>query len=269
MSNYVSLIADIENSRGYSVLERNHIQKYMFRYIEALNQVFEKSLEFSVVFSAGDEIQGLFRDITDAVLYMRILEMLIRPVKMRVGIGIGEWNIKIEDGVSTQQDGPAYHRARTALDEVRKKQIQRYRIISDACDDELVNNLLNASYVLKEQQGDMQNTAYIMMELLYPFIKAGEILDYDVIVELFEGKHESRIGTGIEKISEPVIIDGKNFDSEKVIIKRGMSTHIAKIMGCSRQNTDKLIKRGYAIAIRNMDYVALQYIEREYGKIYV
>lgn len=286
MLNYVSLIIDIENSRRYSIHERNSMQEFIVECMERLNKVFEKSLEFKMVFSAGDEVQGLFKNVTAAILYMRIFEMMIQPVKLRAGIGMGEWNIKIEDGISTQQDGPVYHRARNAIEEVKKMQTQRYRINSENNDD-LVNNLLNASCILKEKQGYMQNIAQIIMELLYPFEKEADITyNYDIIRELLDIKYRYRIGayykrmTGkipamqVEnaeelnrdklKIVEPIYIDGKNFASEEVIIKKNMSSNIAEVIGCKRQNADMLIKRGNTIAIRNMDYVALQYIEREY-----
>ncbi len=290
MREYVSLIIDIENSRVYSPVDRNNIQGLIVETIKCLNKVFDSALEFCVAFSAGDEVQGLFRDITSAVLYLRIFEMMLSPVKIRAGFGIGEWNIKIEHGVSTQQDGPAYHRGREAIEAVRKTLMQRYRINSDN-DNALINNLLNASYVLKEQQGDMQNIVLIIMELLYPFEKKGStVYDYNTIKGLIEMKYNycnvmnssstlagklnrkvkiQNSNTESLKIVEPIFIDGINFDSEKIIIKKNMSKNIAAIVDSTRQNVDMLIKRGNSIIIRNMDYIALQYIEREYGERHV
>lgn len=251
-----------------------------------MNKAFEHSLEFPFTFSAGDEMPGLFNDITSAVLYMRIFELMIHPVRIRAGIGVGEWNVKIKNGSSTQQDGPVYHRARRTVEEVRKRQTQRFRIDSDN-NDEMINHLINASGPLKEQQGYMQNMAQIIMEFLYPFEKDDRIIyDSHTIRELLNIKYSYKIGmpsfktTGSSqtrkgsmpeevnsaqlKAIDPVYLDGMNFDSEEVIIKRNMSSDIAKIMGCKRKNADMLIKRGHIIAIRNMDYVALQYIERGY-----
>ncbi|MBU3877552.1 SatD family protein [Faecalicatena sp. AGMB00832] len=284
MTKYVSLIIDIENSRGYNVQERNAMQEFMIDCIKRLNVLFSGAVQFEVTFSAGDEVQGLFRDVTSAVLYLRLFEMLIRPVKIRAGIGVGEWNVKIEDGLSTEQDGPVYHRARQAIEEVYKKQTQRYRICSEN-DDDLLNHLLNSSCTLKEQQGYMQNIAFIIMELLYPFTKSDFVLyKHDIITELLKIKYEYKIGkrngyqTGrplytedldtclhgdVLYVVDPINIDGNSFESEEVIIKKNMSSNIAEVLGCKRQNADMLIKRGNSIAIRAMDYIALQYIERE------
>lgn len=286
MLNYVSLIIDIESSRKYSIDDRNHMQKFIIECVGYLNKAFEQSLEFPFIFSAGDEMQGLFNNITSAILYKRIFEMMIHPVRIRAGIGVGEWNVKIENGSSTQQDGPAYHRARRAIEEVRKRQTQRFRIDSDNSD-EMINHLINASGPLKEQQGYMQNIAQIIMEFLYPFEKDEWIIyDSHTMRELLNIKYNYKIGmpsfkttysyqarkrsvteelnTEQLKTIAPVYIDGMNFDSEEVIIKRNMSSNIAKIMGSKRQNADMLIKRGHIIEIRDMDYVALQYIERGY-----
>ena len=77
MCDYAALIIDIENSKKYIVEERNEIQNYIFFCIEQLNKLFGSNMRFDVTFSAGDELQGLFKDVTTAVLYFRLFEMLI------------------------------------------------------------------------------------------------------------------------------------------------------------------------------------------------
>ena len=59
-----------------------------------------------VEFSAGDEVQGLLSSPEAAFLYFRMFSMLISPVKMRAGIGVGEWNIKIENASTTPRMAP-------------------------------------------------------------------------------------------------------------------------------------------------------------------
>lgn len=133
----------------------------------------------------------------------------------------------------------------------------------------------------------MQNIAQMIMELLYPFQKKNLMsYDYEVIKELLNMKYHYKIGyrrfslasnnltaRGQEaeeleerllKVIEPIYIDGSSYDSEEAVMKKNMSSRIAEILGCKRQNADMLIKRGNVIVIRNMDYVALQYLEREY-----
>ena len=137
MRRYVCLIIDIEKSKKYSIDNRNQIQFYMDKYIRSLNMLFSKEFQCEVMFSAGDEVQGLFDNVISALLYFRLLEMLMHPVAIRAGIGIGEWTIKMEPRMSTKQDGPAYHNARRAIEEVHDRQLQNIRIYSEEDDDML------------------------------------------------------------------------------------------------------------------------------------
>lgn len=290
MKKYVSLIIDIEKSRLYKAPERVELQEYLITCIDKLNILFKKGIVFEVIFSAGDELQGLFADAVTAILYLRMLEMLVKPVRIRAGIGIGELSVKIEGGSSTQQDGPAYHNARKAINRVHELQTQRYRIISDQDEDILANHLLNSSMALKQQQLYMQNIILLMLEFLYPFVNDNIAMDqYSVVKDLLLEKYNYQIGqpgfsvTGKSKINnenikkqalhndnlmflkERIYIDGRYEDSECNIIKKGMSSNIAEIIGTTRQNIDNIIKRGNSLIIRNMDYVALQYLEKTYG----
>ncbi|SEW03907.1 SatD family protein [[Clostridium] fimetarium] len=285
MSNYVSLIIDIEKSRMYSIDERNEIQKYMSYCVERLNNLFKKNIELSVTFSAGDELQGLFDDATTAILYFRLFEMLMKPVKVRAGIGIGEWTVKVQDGLSTQQDGPVYHNARKAIEDVHKMQLQNVRICSGG-DDTLANHLINSSISLKRQQIYMQNIVLVILELLYPFVtEKMKLTNYEIANELLSIKFEYKIGTSGysrvrvgEKLSEKahismqeipmensIIIDGKTIEAEDAILKKNVSSVISKILGCTRQNVDSIIRRGNANKIRELDFMALQYVEKKYG----
>lgn len=283
MRNYVSLIMDIEKSRTYVTEDRIELQKYISYCIDMLNELFRENIEHDVTFSAGDELQGLFNDTTAAVMYFRLFEMLLKPVKLRAGIGVGEWTIKIDNGSSTQQDGPAYHKARKAIEEVYTNMLHNVKICSDK-DDVMANHLINASSSLKNQQIYMQNIVLVMLELLCPFVKWDTSVDkYQIIRELLEIKFAYRIGRTRqaylrkEKLMEnqrlcfsevpslkPIYVDGNIEDAEEHIIVKNISFTISGILGCSRQNVDSILKRGNSYKIRELDYMALQYIERVY-----
>lgn len=286
MNKYVSLIMDIEKSKTYGITERNEMQNYISKCIENLNFLFGEEMQFDVMFSAGDELQGLFNDVVTALLYFRILEMLVKPVKIRAGIGIGDWTVKMLHGSSTQQDGPAYHKARHAIEEAHRMQLQNIRICSDSDDDILANHLINAALPLKRQQIYMQNIVQVLIELLFPFVSQKTVLKkYDAVTELIETKFEYRLGAknvdsiskrkldigqrhlnlDIERYEFPIYIDGYMTDVESVIIKKNTAMIISEILQCSRQNVDTIMRRGNANKIRELDYVALQYVERHYG----
>lgn len=281
MENYVSLIMDVEKSRMYPIAQRNSMQKYMNRYIDCLNDLFRNDIKYRVTFSAGDELQGMFFDVTAAVLFFRLFEMLMKPVKIRAGIGVGEWTVKVEEGLSTQQDGPVYHRARQAIEEASKMQLQNVRICSEK-DDILVNHLINASNVLKAQQIYMQNIVLVILELLYPFAAVGtEISGEEIAKELLNIKLEYMIAmrkynkadghrpesfhmSEVMAVS-PIAIDGKIIEPESVIVKKNTAFMISQILGSTRQNADSIMRRGNANKIRELDFIALQYVEKTYG----
>lgn len=283
MENYVSLIIDIERSKSFEVNVRNEIQTYISDCIIKLNDLFKENIECSVTFSAGDELQGLFNDVVAAVLYFRLFEILMNPVRIRAGIGIGEWSVKIENGLSTQQDGPVYHRARKAIRGVYKAQFQNIRILSEI-DDIWANHLINSSLILKRQQISTQNLVQVIMELIYPFVTKNMFWgDLNKIKELLEIKYKNgpksfsvagkarniteNRNMDIDEIIEidSILIDGKIKDVEDILLKKNMTTTISKILGCTRQNVDSIVRRGNVNKIRELDYMALQYIEQKYG----
>ena len=282
MVNYVSLIIDVEKSKKYGVEDRNVMQHYLYTCVKKLNYLFGEEIQCEVTFSAGDELQGLFNNVVAAISYFRILELLMKPVNLRAGIGVGEWTVKMEEGLSTQQDGPAYHRARQAIEEVYEKKLQNIRICSEE-NYVLANHLINSSLPLKRQQIYMQNIVQVLLELLFPIVHRFTNLNrIDVVSELLQIKFEYKLGSrrltksnilmergslDLQHIPEasPIYIDGEILDEESVIIKKNTATIIANILQCSRQNVDNIMRRGNANKIRELDYVALQYVETVYG----
>lgn len=285
MNKYVSLIMDIEKSKTYDIGDRNEMQHYIDKCIKNLNSLFDEEMQCEVIFSAGDEFQGLFNDVVTALLYFRLFEMLIKPVKIRAGIGIGDWTVKMERGLSTQQDGPAYHKARQAIKEAHGMQLQNIRICSDE-DDTLANHLINASLPLKRQQIYMQNIVQVLIELLFPFVPIYVNLDrLGSVKELIAIKFEYRLGSkagglysrrnivmeqanlNLNEIPDAlsIYIDGEISDAESAVIKKNTAMIISEILQCSRQNVDSIMRRGNSNKIRELDYVALQYVKKNYG----
>ena len=278
MSEYTSIIIDIRKSRKINLKDRNDLQVYLTKCVKQLNMIFKKSIRFDVTFSAGDELQGMFYDTVPAVMYLRLLSILINPVEIRAGIGVGECNVRIEGGLSTEQDGPAYHQARKAIEDVYKMQTQRFRICSRNNDDVLANYMLNASMNFIENQNFLQSRILLLLELMYPFVDNMATLIDDVdALSLLELKAESIISKRNKKtevssldlknvhVIEVININHELIEPEDIIIKKYMTSTIAEVEGSSRQNIDMIVKRGNSIIIRIMDYMALKYIKKTYG----
>ena len=179
-----------------------------------------------------------------------------------------------------------YHRARKAVEEVHKMQLQNIRICSEN-DDIMANHLLNASILLKRQQIYMQNMVFSIIEFLYPFVTDEmKLIDYETIVKTilkkkfeyrirakqnysFSNKKEDLRSLNIEDfeipVADPIIIDGNCVEAENVIGKKNVAATISKILGSTRQNVELIIKRGNANKIRELDFMALQYVRKQYG----
>lgn len=285
MRNYSALIIDVEKSKTYKIEERNEMQRYMSYCIEILNDLFKEEIQCDVTFSGGDEMQGLFCNVTSAYLYFRLFELLIKPVKVRAGIGIGEWTVKLDTRISTQQDGPAYHRARWAIEDIYRSQLHNIKINSDG-DDGMANHLVNAALPLKNQQIYMQNVVLVILELLYPFVtKKMELNNYTQVQELIKLKFRYQLGARTFSVAgrnqgevdnrnmelrefplmQPIIINGRETEPEETLIIKNTASVLSEILDCTRQNVNTIIKRGNAYKIRELDYVALQYLEKTYG----
>lgn len=286
MKNYYSaLIIDIKKSKKYELQVRNELQEYLTKCIRLLNTMYQSTLSCEVTFSAGDELQGLFESPSAAVLYWRLLEFMVYPVEIRAGIGIGEWNVRIEGGLSTEQDGPAYHNARAAIDEVYKKQLQKVRINSKSEKDLFANFLLNNSMGYKSQQNYIQNILQLAAEIMYPFQEESSCIEmngyaYQLLAlkegfkvrertfnrsagRLFENSKDKKLCVhGI------IPVTGDIQEAEEAVARKGLSVSIAEATGKSRQNINTVMKRGNVLLIRSMDYMALQYIRKKYGGRY-
>ncbi|QHI73444.1 SatD family protein [Aminipila terrae] len=285
MKKYSALIIDLKKSRSYMTMDRIDIQIYIKDTISILNKIFNNALQLDVVFSAGDEIQGLFDSPQSAYLYFRLFNMLISPVEIRAGIGVGEWNIKIDSAISTEQDGLAYHNARYAINSVEDSLGYSILLYSGGKNDIYINSAINTATILAGSQSEYQNELYLMTELMYPLDVNG-VIDQNSILQLnslIKKKNQMAYYTkwksnrSIKKY--PLMIE---FDCELDVTPmdvegckesffvssgriRGLSKRLSEILGTSRQNVEKSIKAGNIYQARNSTIVALKLMKEYIG----
>lgn len=284
MKNYTALIIDLKRSRSYSVEDRNSIQHYIIEVIKNLNQVFSKTLAKEVEFSAGDEIQGLFLSPETAYLYFRMLCMLISPVEIRAGIGIGEWNVKIDNASTTAQDGPAYHNARYAIENVKDSLGYSALLYSGKEVDLFLNDIINTSYALTSKHSEYQNELMLLSELLYPidYHQSIDITKINLILRLVKSKNQLNYYTYYKKSKTvkkypfeaieflnltPLPIDAANEEHLFYVSsgkKRGMSTKLSELLNISRQSIEKTFKTANVYEVRNSTIVALKLMEKHF-----
>lgn len=169
MASYCVLMADLIASREYDEEKRKQTQQNLDWIIQTLNEIYQHQLAKPVMFSGGDEVQGLFLKSSDAYEYARLLELLMFPAKIRIGLGIGEWSLRLDDEQSTKQDGPAYHLARKAVEELK---LQRSAPTIRFCcaarhGEEVLNGFYGMLHALEEKQSKGQRKIFIIGRVLF------------------------------------------------------------------------------------------------------
>lgn len=275
---YSAMIIDIVNSKKLSDYDRQDIQNYIVNCLDKLNEVFKPSLEFDVVFSAGDEVQGLFKNAISSFLYFRLLKSLLEPIQIKCGIGIGEWSVRIQNSRTTEQDGPAYHNARFALNEVKKMKNSNILFKSESSYDRYINSIVSASFTLTLNQTIKQRELSTLLEIINPFIlEDGMLLErYNEIGNLFREKNTIKYYfTNSELIAIPefsnIVVDYNFININEISVQklktnndstitRGIPKLISEILGTTRQNTEKSIIRSNLELIRDLDLTVLIFI---------
>ena len=283
MAKYTALIIDLKKSRAYEKDRRNRIQQYISVVTDALNLIFASSLAKNVSFSAGDELQGLFKSVEASYLYFRWFSMLVAPIEIRAGIGIGDWDVVLENAPTTAQDGSAYHYARFAIDVTEDSLGYSVLMFSGGNDDIVANSLLNSTALIIHKQSEYQNEVMLLSEILYPITVNG-ILDIDkmeIIRKLLALKkhficfdwlkrNKAKREPWFLKLDqiEPIDFCIRPIDalsaSDFFFIKsgkvRGLPLQLAKIIGVTRQSMDKTIKSANIYEARNLAVATLRYL---------
>lgn len=274
---YTAFIADIINSKKLLKQEREQVQVFIKTCLDTLNNIFKPSLKFDVIFSAGDEVQGLFKYPTSAFLYLRLFKLMLSPIQVRSGIGIGEWNVKILNGTSNEQDGSAYHNARIAILNVHDRNDYSVLFNSNNINDIYINTLINTSFLFVKKQSLYQNQILLLAELTNPLFDANSmnLQSFTQIFTLVQKKFKQEFCVNTkdrlkDKFSifnelptdfEPFYIFSPSIYENKFALtstlKKGLSITISNITNTSRQNINNVIKAGNIAQIRNIDVTTL------------
>jgi len=288
---YAALTVDIINSRSYTPEERISIQKHVYNVIELLNASFKADIEMKFSFTSGDELQGLFRNTASAFLFCRLFMMLCLPVKVRSGIGIGTWDIRMENYGTSMQDGKAYHYARTAIDFVKKEKDVRPILCYSATDsDQIINEMAFSSLEKIANSNPSVWETMIAFQFISPLCKEGmgclvpdcgrEELFFDTMAAwqnsnlYLKVKSERRnvensqdrfhfeasrnwanaFPVDIVQCNNFYVKDGKNSKA---------SDMIGNMLGITRQGTAKRLLANHIIEERNRTIVLARFLDRE------
>ncbi|MCC3864028.1 SatD family protein [Terrisporobacter petrolearius] len=107
----------------------------------------ENLISTDVSISRGDEIQVFCSDIINIIEVIRQLRYYFRPLKIRIGVGIGGINTEKSDN-SWNMDGEAFFKAREALDKVKIQDKKRMTYICSP--NEQFDIISNSIYMLMD-----------------------------------------------------------------------------------------------------------------------
>lgn len=268
---YAALMFDIVESRHYR--DRYDIQNTLMTTISYLNYLYRDNIKKDVVSSAGDEFQGLFFNLQSAFLYIRKLQLLIYPIKVRCGIGYGDIKYDIPEWTSSAFDGEAYYLAREAIDQLYKKRNNAIFINTGSNYDRYLNILCSSSIEIRSRQSQVARWIELLSDILLPIEPINEDIEFynfilDMRHKIISAEQWNKIygkSSEIElfrtdfqflfNIKEEFI--GKETIYSKLLIEEfwehGMTTVLAQAMNTSRQNIDRYVSLGKIKDSRTMD----------------
>lgn len=268
---YAAIMFDVVESRKYH--ERYDAQKMLMNCVDYLNDIYRVTIKKDVVCSAGDEFQGLFFDLQSAFLYIRKLQLLIYPIKLRCGIGYGEIKYDVEEWSSAALDGEAYYLARDAIVSIGKKKSNAICFNTNSRYDKYLNVLCLSDMRVKSAQSQVAHLIELIADIKLPIVYSEEDRRfYEFILEnrykLIEKERWNRVvgrhrDTDILNMDYELLfenIEGYTQKKDTDLLfcmdefwAHGMTTEIARIMNTTRQNIDRYVSLGRIKESRTMD----------------
>jgi len=278
---YAALMFDIVESRHYQ--DRYDVQNILMNAVSYLNYLYSEDIKKEVVSSAGDEFQGLFFNLQSAFLYIRKLQLLIYPIKVRCGIGYGEIKYDVKEWSSLAFDGEAYYLARDAINEISKRKSNAIFFNTRSNYDKYLNMLCFAGVDMKVRQSQVARWIELLADIILPIKQVEEDISfYDFILEMrhriISSERWNKVYDKSREI-EPFDTDFRflfetrgEFRSKEdyynnLIVEEfwsyGMSTVLAQAMGTSRQNIDRYVSLGKIKDSRTMDKTIYELLGEE------
>lgn len=162
----LAIIGDIVDSK--SISDRNETQIKLNKALKKLNKDYEKYIVSKWTITLGDEFQVLLKPNLEIFKILDYISYKMHPLKIRFGIGLGEIFTDIDYKKSIGSDGPAYWRARGAIEFIHENNnygTSRIAFNSDKEDDSIINNLLHYTDWMKENWTSTQREVlHVLLE---------------------------------------------------------------------------------------------------------
>jgi hypothetical protein len=258
---YTAMILDVVDSRKQE--NRLILQKHLKTVIALCNRLFVDSLDKEVIFSAGDEIQGLFHTPSGAYRYVLLFQKLIYPIVIRSGIGTGLLDYHT-DWSSTELDGPAYHRARKAIDSIHEKETQCIFFEGLKMSRMYANTMMLAYQLVLQDLKPKTRIIYHMAEYLDPVLApTSPIASEKGSLEEILMFQQNLCTTMLHSYREPLKINLEAIEPNIHLEywRWGLSTKISRNISTYRQSIDQAYKAGHFSDLREIEFTLLRYLE--------
>ena len=163
MAIYIAIIGDIKESK--KIEDRNSVQESLKEVLEFINKTYEADIASKFMITLGDEFQGLICTGENVMNIILEIERKMYPTKIRFGVGIGAITTYINSEMPLGADGPAYYKARSAINYLKENEKRKQvapsdvRIEMEGEKDEsiiLLNTILSLMNAIKESWSSRQ-----------------------------------------------------------------------------------------------------------------
>ena len=154
----VALIAGIVRSRRFQGKARERLQQKLEVVLGELNETYESALLARFTITIGDEFRALLHTAEPVADLLWDLESALSEVELRIGIGHGKLDTELKQE-AVGMDGPVWHQARDAVEEVKKESLGGgvFRGFKSG-DDEVLNGMARLLFHVRSQWTDRQRS---------------------------------------------------------------------------------------------------------------
>lgn len=289
MERYAAIIIDIKNSRKMIIQDRIDAQQKLIDIVEFINYIYQDVLIKELDFSAGDSIQGLFKNLRNAFNAYLFIRNLFYPFELRCGIGFASIDnfksITRRKLTTNMIDGEAYHLAHQALI-VSKETDNNFLLYSTYFkSDILINQMMSTvDLLLKSQTANQANIGNIM-NLLYPINYHNLIINISsysrFLINImkensnnhfnFSSELYCQLMETIDYASRKNQREDQNMDFNRRVFYESifptkLDVLISEFFNTSRQNISKIKQSGHIEEIRKLELSAMSYLENIYDR---
>ncbi|MCK9245653.1 MAG: SatD family protein [Anaerolineaceae bacterium] len=173
----IAIIGDMIKSKA--IPNRRQAQEQLGAVLQKVNQHQEASFASKFTITLGDEFQGVLKDSTGLFRLLDQISFSMLPIQLRFGLGVGNLTTGFDPASSIGADGPAYWKAREAIEYVHKNNdYGRANIQLLAQEPDLTVNLINE--ILKLTALQVSGWRESQVEV-YKLILEEEMVDPDEI----------------------------------------------------------------------------------------